>query len=239
MNKITAIIPVKQNKKPLKGCIESLRKQTVNIEEILVVSDEGKGQTYARIKGAKTAKTNLLLFVDSDILAKETALQEVLNKKLQGYDEVVARMIPIGMTKYSRKIARLASPDITMNKGRLVICGLHFTLIERNLFLKFAEELNLYPGYAGDLILSKILTENGFKLAYTRPSVYHYISFSPLGYLKKRIPCGYALAKIYLNSKTYWRKLIRTFMDTLTCFQDPSRFPYELGTLIGMIKGLR
>ena len=79
--KVSAIIPVRMNEKPLKHRLKSLEEQTIKPYEIIVVPDEGKGQSYARTKGALQAKGKLLLFVDRDIIAKKDVLEQVLKKK--------------------------------------------------------------------------------------------------------------------------------------------------------------
>jgi GT2 family glycosyltransferase len=232
---ITAIIPVKQGTEPLIECVRSLRSQTVQIAEILVVQDENLGQEYARVKGALKASSRFLLFVDSDIIAKKDALEKLLK---QDSDLAVARMIPLACNKFSDKNWKLYCPDITIINGKLEVCGLHFTLIKRCLFLKFRNRLHSLPGYAGDVFLSQLLREHGYKLSFVEPSVYHYIDTTPYAFFKKRIKCGYALAKIEKTEGRYCRRLILLFWDLLKNIVKPWFIPYRFGTLLGFIKGV-
>lgn len=237
--KVSAIIPVRTNEKPLQQCLKSLQEQTIKPYEIIVVSDEGKGQSHARIKGALQAKSELLLFVDSDIIAQKNALEQVLKKKQKGYAEVVARMIPTPLNKFSEKIAQAACPDVIIVDEHVTSSGLHFTVIDKELFLRFSKELQKYPGYAGDLILSKLLRENNLKLGYTKPSVYHIIRTTPIKFFKKRVACGYALGAIFYSEKRYWNELFRLFVDALLAVRKPARLPYQLGTFVGTLLFIR
>jgi len=237
--KVSAIIPVRMNEKPLRNCLKSLQEQTIKPYEIIVVPDEGKGQTYARIKGALQAKSELLLFVDSDIIAQKNVLEHLLKKKEEGYDEIVARMIPIPLNKFSKKNARSTCPDVGIVNGQVISCGLHFTVIDRKLFLRFSRELQKYPGYAGDVILSKMLRENNFKLGYTKPSVYHIIRTTPVKFFKKRVACGYALGAIFSSEKRYWKELIHLCVAALVALRKPARLPYQLGTFVGTLLFIR
>jgi len=237
--KVSAIIPVRTNEKPLQRCLKSLQEQTIKPYEIIVVPDEGKGQSHARIKGALQAKSELLLFVDSDIIAQKNALEQILKKKEEGFDEVVARMIPTPLNKFSEKIAQAACPDISIVDGHVTSSGLHFTVIDKELFLRFSKELQKYPGYAGDVILSKLLRENNFKLSYTKPSVYHIIKTTPVKFFKKRIACGYALGAIFSSEKRYWNELFRLFVASLLALRKPSQLPYQLGTFVGTLLSIR
>ena len=233
--KVSAIIPIRTGEKPLKSCLKSLEEQTIKPYEIIVVPDEGKGQSHARIKGALEAKSDLLLFVDSDIIAQKNALEQVLKKKEKGYAEVVARMIPAPLNKFSKKIAQAACPDVSIVDGHVTSSGLHFTVIDKQLFLCFSKQLQKYPGYAGDVILSKLLRENNFKLGYTKPSVYHIIRTTPAKFFKKRIACGYALGAIFYSEKKYWKEVFRLFVAALLALRKPAQLPYQLGTFVGTL----
>uniref|UniRef100_A0A7V4KEG9 Glycosyltransferase family 2 protein n=1 Tax=Fervidobacterium pennivorans TaxID=93466 RepID=A0A7V4KEG9_FERPE len=234
--RVSAIIPVRINEEPLQDCLKSLQEQTIKPYEIIVVPDEQKGQSYARIKGALQAKGNVLLFVDSDIIAQKNALEQVLKKKEEGYAEVVARMIPTPLNKFSEKIAQVACPDVCVADGHVTSCGLHFTVIDKELFLHFSKELQKYPGYAGDIVLSKLLRENNFRLGYTKkPSVYHIIKTTPVKFFKKRIMCGYALGAIFYSEKRYWNELFHLFVATLLAVRKPPLLLYRLGTLVGIL----
>ena len=237
--KVRAIIPVRMNEKPLKYCLKSLQEQTIKPYEIIVVPDEGKGQSYARTKGALQAKGEVLLFVDSDVIAKKDVLEQVLKKKEEGYDEVVARMIPTPLNKFSEKIAQAACPDVTIVNGQVTSCGLHFTVIDKELFLRFSKELQEYPGYAGDVILSKLLRENNFKLGYTKPSVYHIIQTTPMKFFRKMITSGYASGAIFYSEKKYWKELFRLFVASLLAIRKPAQLPYQFGAFVGTLLFIR
>ena len=66
MKQITIIIPIREGE-TAKTTLKSLKTQNFKNYKTIIVSDENKGANYARNKGAKLAKTNLLLFCDNDI----------------------------------------------------------------------------------------------------------------------------------------------------------------------------
>lgn len=237
---VTAVIPSKEVNPNVLRCIKSLERQTVKPKEIIVSMVDGySGQSLGRIDGAIHAKTNLILLVDSDIVAKSTALEQLLQKKNNGdYDMIVAKMIPYPLNIFSNKVSKLECPDHSIQNGELVSVGTHFTLIERQLLLKFANELLRYPGYAGDIILSKKLRENGFKLGVAEPSVYHILDITPWREFKKRIKCGYSLAKVFHTEGEYIKELIKYFFSVLKGVGRPFSIPYRLGTFLGLLTGM-
>lgn len=124
---LSVIIPTYNRKKTLKNTIESLLNQTYPEDKYeLVIADDGsndgtkemisnitsnviinyywqknRGRAAARNLGIKNSKGDLLLFIDSDMLAEESLLSEH-TKEYQNYKNIMV----IGNIKLSKTIKR-------------------------------------------------------------------------------------------------------------------------------------
>ena len=101
MMRISVVIPVLNRPVALREAIESVAKQTVLPDEVIVVDDgssdnssdiarsfncriielkDNKGEGNARNKGVEEAKGEYLFFVDSDIYIEEDTLQVIYDR---------------------------------------------------------------------------------------------------------------------------------------------------------------
>ena len=149
---ISVIIPALNEEKYIPITLESLKQQSFNDFEVIVVDggstdrtreisrkwgakvviEEGKGAGIARNTGAKHAKSNLLIFLDADTKASKNLLSIYYNK-FKTHHEVVAATGPIlPIEKTNRKI-RLGYKFVTIvfvkasiMLGRAALVGSNF-----------------------------------------------------------------------------------------------------------------
>src|SRR6478672_7535367 len=123
---ITFIIIAYNEEKTIKNCISSILAQKVNIRFTIIVVDDGskdntcgvveelgkrhnnimlikngtnRGRGYSRNNGVKNAKTDLIVFVDADIILPHDWLERCLNN-INNYDAVGGTAIPDGDVQY-------------------------------------------------------------------------------------------------------------------------------------------
>ena len=84
MEKITVIIPHRQDVEDAKTTLDSLKLQTYQDFKIVIVPDQNRGANWARNEGFKQCDTEFVLFSDNDISWKENAL-EVLVETLRHF----------------------------------------------------------------------------------------------------------------------------------------------------------
>jgi glycosyltransferase involved in cell wall biosynthesis len=102
LQRLTAVVPVRDGEQLLPGCLGALRRngviQVVVVDGMssdrsrtiagehgaVVVSDEGRGLPYARTLGVQTATTDLVLLVDADVVFPDGAVATLLGEFLEG-----------------------------------------------------------------------------------------------------------------------------------------------------------
>jgi glycosyltransferase involved in cell wall biosynthesis len=102
LQRLTAIVPVRNGERLLPGCLTALcrngvihvvvvdglssdRSRAVAAEHgAVVVSDEGRGLPYARTLGARTATTDLVLLVDADVVFPDGAVAALVREFQEG-----------------------------------------------------------------------------------------------------------------------------------------------------------
>jgi glycosyltransferase involved in cell wall biosynthesis len=102
LQRLTAVVPVRNGEALLPGCLDALRRngvvhvvvvdgrssdrsRTIAVERgAVVVSDEGRGLPYARTLGARTATTELVVLVDVDVVFPDGAVVALVREFLQG-----------------------------------------------------------------------------------------------------------------------------------------------------------
>lgn len=78
MEKITIIIPHRQDVEDAKTTLDSLKLQTYQDFKVVVVPDQNRGANWARNEGFKQCDTEFVLFADNDISFKENALEVMM-----------------------------------------------------------------------------------------------------------------------------------------------------------------
>jgi glycosyltransferase involved in cell wall biosynthesis len=102
LERLTAVVPVRNGESLLPGCLDALRRNGVqNIVVVdgrssdrsmeiaaergaVVVSDEGRGLPHARTLGARTATTDLVVLVDVDVVFAEGGVAALVREFLEG-----------------------------------------------------------------------------------------------------------------------------------------------------------
>jgi glycosyltransferase involved in cell wall biosynthesis len=102
LQRLTAVVPVRNGEALLPGCLEALgrngvrrvvvvdgcssdRSWAIALEhDAVVVSDEGRGLPHARTLGARTAATELVVLVDVDVVFPDGAVAALVREFLAG-----------------------------------------------------------------------------------------------------------------------------------------------------------
>jgi glycosyltransferase involved in cell wall biosynthesis len=219
---ISVIVPVYNGEKTIGRCLEALLRQTKKPDEIIVVDDGSKDQTRAMAKkfsgvilleqehmgpaaarntGARKARGDILLFIDSDCMASENWVAEMVkpfeNKEVSG---VQGRY----RTEQKGVIARFAQLEIEdrydrmRKKSYIDFIGSYAAGYRKDVFLKcggFDEAFSMASGE--DPELSFKLAKAGHKMVFNANAVvYHKHVASLEAYLKQKF------------WRAYWRVLL-------------------------------
>ena len=137
--KISIIIPVFNSADYLKRCLDSITKQTFNLDdvEVIIINDgstdkseeiikqyklklnlhylkqKNHGQSYSRNKGLKIAKGEYITFIDSDDFLASTMLEKLYKKIIQNdYDIVTCALAKVKGEKIKPLIECLSQDEI-------------------------------------------------------------------------------------------------------------------------------
>ncbi|UCC91435.1 MAG: glycosyltransferase [Candidatus Aenigmatarchaeota archaeon] len=220
--KISVVIPVYNSEKTIEKCIGSLLNQTRKPDEIIVVDDRSKDRTSeiaksfknvtlleknhegpaaARNLGAKKAKGEILLFIDSDCIADKNWVSEMVkpfeNKQITGVQ---------GIYKTSQKglMSRFVQLEIEdryerMKKFETIdFVGSYSAGYRKRIFLKFKGFDESFPIASGeDPELSFKLSKAGHKMVLNEMAIVYHNHVNSLGdYLKQKF------------WRAYWRILL-------------------------------
>ena len=119
LQRVTAVVPVRNGESLLPGCLTALRRN--GVEHIVVVDgrssdrsraiaaelgtvvldDEGRGLPYARSFGVRTAATDLVVLVDVDVVFPDGAVSALVREFLDGgYAALQAGLESVGGPGY-------------------------------------------------------------------------------------------------------------------------------------------
>jgi glycosyltransferase involved in cell wall biosynthesis len=112
---VSIVIPTKDSGQTIEKCLKSIKQQTYNNVEIIIVDCFSKDNTQkiaslfgadiikanakrseARNKGAEKARGEFLLFVDSDMELNSNVIAECVQKMRVGYDALIIPEISVG-----------------------------------------------------------------------------------------------------------------------------------------------
>ncbi len=195
----SVIIPAYNAQKTLKNCLDALLNQTILPNEIIVVDDgstdetksvaesyslvkvisqQNQGPAKARNAGAQKAKSDTILFLDSDCIPEKNWLEEMI-KSFE--DENVVGVQGAYKTKQKSLTARFDQLDIEYRYERmkrskkLDWVGSYSAGYRKEIFLKEGGFDETFPKASGeDAELSYRLAEKGHRLVFaSKAIVYH------------------------------------------------------------------
>lgn len=218
------IIPVFNGEKTIKECLESLLNQQGKKNYEIIVVDDGStdstseiakkfsgkikyifqknvGPAKARNNGAKNARGEMLVFIDSDCIAEKNWLEEMLKpfsdsevKGVQGsyktkQRDIIARFAQIEIEERYKKMSKKSSIDFI---------GSYSAAYRKEIFDKAGGFDERFPVASGeDPELSYKLAKSGNKLVFNPNAIVYHAHPNSLGdYLKNKF------------SRAYWRVLL-------------------------------
>jgi cellulose synthase/poly-beta-1,6-N-acetylglucosamine synthase-like glycosyltransferase len=220
---ISVIIPVYNGEKVIGSCLESLLKQTLKPDEIIVVDDgsidktkdivkkfrkvklieqKHKGPAAARNLGARNAKGDILLFIDADCKADKKWVEEMV-KPFKKRDVVGVQ----GRYKTEQKglIARFVQCEIEeryerMKKSEYIdFIGSYSAGYRKKIFMDFGgfdESFIMASGEDPDLSFK--IAKAGYKMVFNEKAiVFHQHVDSLYAYLKQKFWRAYWRVKLY------------------------------------------
>lgn len=222
---VTVIIPVYNREKELAECLDALTNQNRRPDEIIVVDDgstdgtkniaeayslvtilsqKNAGPAKARNAGAKKAKSDIVLFLDSDCVAEKNWLEEMLKP----FDEKnVVGVQGAYKTKQTSLAARFDQLDIEyryerMKKSkRLDWIGSYSAAYRRDIFLQEGGFDETFPKASGeDAEFSYRLSEKGMKLVFNpRAIVFHTHPSSIIHYMNVKFARAFWRTRMYIK----------------------------------------
>lgn len=143
MEKVSIIVPVYNGEKYLKGCLDSLCKQTYGNIEIIVIDDgstdstneicklfsktdnrvivesqSNKGVSSARNKGLALATGDWVTFVDSDDYVSETFIECLL--KYRSYEHIIGGNVVFGEIEKNRHIKQFSCIKVREKESDII-----------------------------------------------------------------------------------------------------------------------
>lgn len=219
------VIPAYNAEKHLQACLDALLQQTIHPEEIIVVDDgstdstrtiaesfslvtlltqKNQGPAKARNAGAKKARGDVVLFIDSDCIAEKNWLEEML-KPFE--DENVVGVQGAYKTKQKSLSARFDQLDIEYRyermkkKDTIDWIGTYSAAYKRKVFMDAKGFDETFPKASGeDSELSYRLAEQGMVLKFAPNAiVYHTHPNSLLHYLRVKYFRAYWRTRMYVK----------------------------------------
>ena len=186
-DKITAIIPTYNNETTIKECIESLKKQTTKLNEIIIIDSNSKDKTreiakklrcavyniksnrsQARNIGAKKTKTNIIAFIESDSLYDKSWTGHVLEEFKKGAEAVIDKR---AVHKPKTLISRINNEIFNMRYKKYTPFSMW--IIKKDLFQKhggFDENLEA----SEDVDFGDRLIKSNHRIAFAKKAIqYH------------------------------------------------------------------
>lgn len=199
MEKISLYIPVYNDKKHLKKCLDSVLIQTYPVDEIILIDDgstgnleeiissypvkiithkKNKGIAAARNTALKNVKNNLLASLDSDTAASpkwlETLIKHIRRKNVAGAGGKLIETNKKGIANKWRTIHMQQSWGDKILKNPPFLYG-NNCLYKKPILEKLGGYNNKYKTNYEDYAISKKIMENHHQLIYTPSAkVYHY-----------------------------------------------------------------
>ena len=235
--KISIIVPTYNSSLTLKECLEAVFNSNFKNFEVIVISDnstdnsvgiakqyqckiielsENKGPAFARNEGAKISEGDILLFVDSDVIIKENALNYLSEKFLQNEIDAIQGIYSHEPT-YKSIITQYQMsyncyyiwPENKKYASTLSTCCL---AIRKKIFLNLKGfNVNFKRPSAEDEEFGYFLIDKGYKILILRElNVEHRVNYNLKHFIKKKFYTYIDVMKEYLRNKTYVKKIKQT-----------------------------
>ena len=222
---VSVIIPAYNAEKTLPNCLDALRNQSTKPNEIIVVDDGSKDETktvaesYSLVKviaqknqgpakarnaGARAAKSEIIIFLDSDCVPEKNWVQEML---VPLADEKVAGVQGAYKSKQTSLVARFDQLDIEyryekMKRAKkLDWIGTYSAAYLKKVFLDEGGFDETFPKASGeDAELSYRLAKKGHQLYFASSAfVYHTHPETLTHYLRVKFFRAYWRTRMYLK----------------------------------------
>lgn len=222
---VSIIIPAFNAEKTIPACLDALLNQTIHPSEIIVVDDgstddtfhvletyslvkvisqKNQGPAKARNAGAYAAKSDIILFLDSDCVPEKNWMEEML----QPFDdEKVVGVQGSYKTRQTSLVARFDQLDIEYRYERMKRAkvldwiGSYSAAYRRKIFLSEGGFDETFPKASGeDAEFSYRLSKKGHRLVFAPLAiVYHTHPETLLRYLRVKFFRAYWRTRMYLK----------------------------------------
>lgn len=249
---VSVIIPVYNRETVIGSVIRALLNQNQPPTEIIVVDDgskdrtaeivrsypvryiiqENKGPASARNRGFKESSGDIIVFIDSDCIARD----DLILNLLEGFDspEVGAVAGSYDIANPENLLARLIHEEIKWRHSRLGkytrAFGSYCVAIRRDVLQRaggFDESYKM--ACAEDTDLSYRILKMGYKIRFTPDAVVaHYHPENLMGYLRVQSNHGYWRMKLYKNHRDMMKG------DDYTILKDILELPLALSVIFSI-----
>ncbi len=235
--KISIIIPVYNSSLTLKECLGAVLDSSFKNFEVIIVSDnspdnsvviarqhqckiielpKNKGPAFARNRGAQVSAGDILLFIDSDVIIKNDALNYLNDMFFQNEIDAIQGIYSHKPTYESIATQYQMSyncyyiwPKNKKYASTLSTCCL---AIRKKIFLNLKGfNTNIKRASAEDEEFGYLLIDKGYKILISRElNVEHRVNYNIRHFIKKKFYTYIDVMKEYLRNKTYVKKIKQT-----------------------------
>ena len=235
--KISIIIPVYNSSLTLKECLGAVLDSSFKNFEVIIVSDnspddsvsiarqyqckiielpKNKGPAFARNRGAQVSAGDILLFIDSDVIIKNDALNYLNDMFFQNEIDAIQGIYSHKPTYESIATQYQMSyncyyiwPKNKKYASTLSTCCL---AIRKKIFLNLKGfNVNFKRPSAEDEEFGYLLIDKGYKILILRElNVEHRVNYNLKHFIKKKFYGYIDVMKEYLRNKTYVKKIKQT-----------------------------
>lgn len=257
---ISVIVPTKNAEKFLEKCLISIQKS--NPAEIIVVdgistdrtleiaqkytrlilSDKGKGASYAHQIGAERATQQYLAYVDADIELPEGSLAKLLSEmKSLKCISIAAKTVSASMLTYWERAIEWNNKLLRLRRH---VGGLQATVILRDIVMKYGFDLSII--YGDDFDFINRVQRDGHKQCISPTVVYHHHRTSLFSLCKARFNYSRAIPLLMIKYGIWqarlWPPLVAAYWICVCVVKGkPNFIPYFIingvAQTFGMIKG--
>ena len=235
--KISIIIPVYNSSLTLKECLGAVLDSSFKNFEVIIVSDnspdnsvaiarqhqckiielpKNKGPAFARNRGAQVSAGDILLFIDSDVIIKNDALNYLNDMFFQNEIDAIQGIYSHKPTYESIATQYQMSyncyyiwPENKKYASTLSTCCF---AIRKKIFIQLKGfDTNIKRATCEDEVFGYELIDKGYKILILRElNVEHRVHYNIRHFIKKKFYTYIDVMKEYLRNKTYVKKIKQT-----------------------------